>query len=302
MNTFSALKRYGAQGRLILLDRGREYLLLIRFHKPTGSFLLGWPTLWALWLAAEGMPAPDILVIFIVGIFLMRSAGCVINDYADRNIDVYVERTRERPVAAGRVSPCEALVLFGVLVGLAFILVLSLNALAVYLSFGAILFATIYPFTKRFTYLPQAFLGIAFAWAIPMAWAAQAAEVTQVCWLLFVIVVLWTMAYDTMYAMTDRDEDLQVGVKSMAILLGEADRLVIGLLQTCVLLGLLMLGDQMELDWPYYLGLVGATGLAGYQQYLLRNREAKACFQAFLNNNWFGALVFAGIVLNDLVA
>lgn len=302
MNAYiEGLKKQYTRWRPVVLDRGREYMLLTRFHKPIGSFLLGWPALWALWLAAEGVPSPGILLIFVLGIVLMRSAGCVINDYADRHIDPHIERTKDRPIAAGRVTPREALILFAVLIGLAFILVLQLNALTIYLSFGAAIFATVYPFTKRFTYLPQAFLGIAFAWAIPMAWAAQTGAAPQVSWLLFIIVILWAMAYDTMYAMADREEDLKIGVKSTAILFGEADRLIIGIIQVCVLLGLVMLGEQMKMLWPYYLGLAAATGLAVYQQYLIRYREAGACFAAFLNNNWFGAAVFAGIVLNYLI-
>ncbi len=302
MSDFKAtLQKHYAHWRPIVLDRGYEYMLLTRFHKPIGSLLLGWPALWALWLAAEGVPSLGILAIFVIGIFLMRSAGCVINDYADRKIDPHVERTKDRPIAAGRVTPKEALILFGVLIALAFILVLQLNELTIYFSFGAALFATIYPFTKRFTYLPQAFLGIAFAFAIPMAWAAQTGEVPKVSWLLFIIVILWAMAYDTMYAMADREEDLKIGVKSTAILFGEADKLIVGVIQVCVLLGLMMLGEQMKMQWPYYLGLIWATGFSIYQQYMIRNREPKICFQAFLNNNWFGASVFAGIVLNYLI-
>jgi 4-hydroxybenzoate polyprenyltransferase len=279
-------------------DRIQQYALLIRFHRPIGTLLLGWPAFWGLWLAAEGLPDMGILLVFIAGVFVMRSAGCVINDYADRKIDPHVERTRDRPLAAGRVSEREALVLFLVLGLVAFALVLTLNELTILLSLAAVVSAASYPFMKRYTYLPQAFLGIAFAWAIPMAWAAQTGTVPQVSWLLFIIVVLWAMAYDTMYAMADREDDIKIGVKSTAILFGEADRLIIAVIQLCVLLGLVMLGGQLSMGYGYYLGLTAAAGLSVYQQYLIRNRNPKACFQAFLNNNWFGAVVFAGIVAN----
>lgn len=279
-------------------DRAREYGLLIRFDRPIGTLLLGWPALWALWLAAEGLPDIKILLVFIAGIFLMRSAGCVINDFADRKIDPHVARTRERPLAAGRVSEREAIVLFLVLGLIAFGLVLTLNRLTVYLSFAAVISAASYPFMKRFTYLPQAFLGIAFGWAVPMAWSALTGTIPEISWLLFIVVVLWAMAYDTMYAMADRDDDIKVGIKSSAILFGDADKVIIAVIQLCVMAGLVMLGARMSLGPAYYLGLVVATGLSVYQQYLIRNREPKACFQAFLNNNWFGASVFAGILAN----
>jgi 4-hydroxybenzoate polyprenyltransferase len=281
-----------------LYDRIRQYALLIRFHRPIGTLLLGWPALWGLWLAAEGFPDIGILLVFIAGVFVMRSAGCVINDYADRKIDPHVKRTRDRPLAAGLVSEREALVLFLVLGLVAFALVLTLNQLTVMLSLAAVVSAASYPFMKRYTYLPQAFLGIAFAWAIPMAWAAQTGTVPQVSWLLFIIVVLWAMAYDTMYAMVDREDDIKIGVKSTAILFGEADRAIIAVIQLCVLIGLLMLGGRLSMGHGYYMGIAAAAGFSAYQQYLIRNRDPEACFKAFLNNNWFGAAVFAGIVAN----
>ena len=287
--------------RPFVVDRARQYALLIRLDRPIGTLLLGWPALWALWLAAEGLPDLHILLVFLLGIFIMRSAGCVVNDYADREIDPHVERTRDRPLAAGRVSEREALVLFVVLGLIAFGLVLTLNELTVYLSFAAVLSAATYPFMKRFTYLPQAFLGIAFAWAIPMAWAAQTGTMPLVSWLLFIVVVLWAMAYDTMYAMADREDDIKIGVKSTAILFGDADRVIIAAIQVSVLLGLVMIGQQLSMGWPYYSGLLLAGGLSVYQQYLIRHRQPQACFRAFLNNNWFGAAVFAGIVANYLV-
>jgi 4-hydroxybenzoate polyprenyltransferase len=279
-----------------IYDRIREYALLIRFNKPIGTLLLGWPALWALWLAAEGLPDIGILLVFIAGIFVMRSAGCVINDFADRKIDPHVARTRDRPLAAGRVSEREAIILFIVLALIAFALVLTLNTLTIYLSIAAVISAASYPFMKRFTYLPQAFLGIAFAWAIPMAWAAQTGEAPEVSWLLFIIVALWAMAYDTMYAMADRDDDIQIGVKSTAILFGDADKVIVAAIQLCVIAGLVMLGGRMSLGPAYYSGIAIASGFSLYQQYLIRNRDPKACFEAFLNNNWFGAAVFAGIV------
>ncbi len=284
-----------------IADRARQYALLIRLDRPIGTLLLGWPALWALWFAAKGLPDLHILLVFLLGIFIMRSAGCVVNDYADREIDPHVERTMDRPLAAGRVSEREALALFVVLGLIAFGLVLTLNILTVYLSFAAVLSAATYPFMKRYTYLPQAFLGIAFAWAIPMAWAAQTNSLPLVSWLLFIVVVLWAMAYDTMYAMADREDDIKIGVKSTAILFGDADRVIIGAIQFGVLLGLVMVGQQLSMAWPYYAGLLAATGLAVYQQYLIRHWQPQACFRAFLNNNWFGAAVFAGIVANYLV-
>lgn len=281
-----------------LRERIQQYALLIRLHRPIGSLLLGWPALWALWLAARGTPDAGILLIFILGVFFMRSAGCAINDFADREVDPHVTRTQERPIAAGRVTAKEALGVFLFFITLSLILVLQLNTLTIYLSFAAALSAVAYPFMKRFTYLPQAFLGFAFAWAVPMAWAALTGETTKASWLLFITVMLWAMAYDTMYAMVDREDDLRIGVKSSAILFGDADKLITGIMQACVLAGLLMLGGQLDMAWPYYLGLCIAGGFFVYQQYLIRDREPSACFHAFLSNNWFGAAVFIGILSN----
>lgn len=285
-----------AINRDLIRDRLYQYFLLTRLQRPIGIFLLLWPTLWALWVAAEGFPRPGVFVVFVLGVILMRSAGCVINDYADRNFDPHVARTRERPIASGRVSPREALLLFVVLCVLAFLLVLTMNRLTLYLSFVGAGLAALYPFMKRYTYLPQVVLGMAFGWAIPMAFAAQTGEVPKVAWLLFVINVVWAVSYDTMYAMADREDDLKVGVKSTAILFGDADRLIIGLLQGLVFLGLLLLGRQLALGLPYYLGLLAALGFAVYQQYLIRGRDPAGCFQAFLNNNWLGGAVFAGLL------
>lgn len=281
-------------------DRLYQYYLLTRLHKPIGILLLLWPTLWALWIAAEGVPDLQVLLVFVFGVVLMRSAGCVINDYADRGFDPHVQRTRERPIAAGRVTPREALLLFAVLGMAAFMLVLTLNRQTVYLSFGALLLAIVYPFTKRYTQLPQVVLGAAFGWAIPMAFAAVQGEVPRVGWLLFLVNVLWSTAYDTFYAMVDRDDDLRIGVKSTAILFGESDRLIVGVLQLLVLGGLVLVGRMAGLGLYFHLSLLVAAGLALYQQYLVRRRDRTGCFQAFLNNNWFGAAVFVGILLDYL--
>lgn len=281
-----------------LIDRLHQYACLMRLNRPIGILLLLWPTLWALWIASEGKPAPLILLVFVLGVVLMRSAGCVINDYADRNFDPFVERTRERPLASGKVTTTEALVLFGILSLAAFLLVLLLNRLTVMMSFVGILLAATYPFMKRYTHLPQVYLGAAFGWAVPMAFAAQTGSVPKIAWLLFIATVVWATIYDTMYGMVDRDDDIKIGVKSTAILLGESDKRVIGLLQVLFLLSLLLVGQEAELHTYYYLGLLLAAGLSVYQQFLLREREPKLCFQAFLNNNWLGAAVFAGIVLD----
>lgn len=283
-----------------LLDRARQYVLLTRLNRPIGVFLLLWPTLWALWLAAEGLPDWHVLTVFVLGVILMRSAGCVINDYADRRLDPLVARTRDRPIAAGRVRPREALLLFLVLCLLAFGLVLTLNRLTIQLSVVGVFLAAIYPFMKRYTHLPQVVLGMAFGWAIPMAFAAQTGGLPKVAWLLYVINVVWSVVYDTMYAMADRDDDLRAGIKSTAILFGEADRVLIGILQGLMLLGLLLLGQDVGAGYAFYAGVGVATGLGLYQQYLIRHREPAGCFQAFLNNNWLGAAIFAGLVVNYL--
>ncbi len=272
----------------------------MRLHKPIGILLLLWPTLWALWIAGQGSPNPLVLVVFVAGVVLMRSAGCVINDYADRDFDPHVARTRERPIAAGRVSGKEALLLFAGLCLLALGLVLLLNRLTVWLSLVALFLAATYPFMKRYTHWPQVYLGAAFGWAIPMAFAAQTGELPREAWLLFLANVLWATAYDTMYAMADREEDLKIGVKSTAILFGEADRAIIALVQVLLLLALVFAGNAAGLGVYFYFGLLLAASLALYQQYLIRERQPQACLRAFLNNNWFGAAVFAGIALDYL--
>ncbi len=272
----------------------------MRANKPIGSFLLLWPTLWALWLAGNGQPQASIVLVFVAGVFVMRSAGCVINDYADRHIDTEVARTRNRPIAAGLVQPREALILFVVLCGIALLLVLQLNALTIKLSLVAVILAASYPFMKRFTQLPQVYLGIAFGWSIPMAFAAQSGQLPATVWLLFLANICWTVAYDTMYAMVDREDDVKIGVKSTAILFGENDRLVIGLLQLITLALLVWAGQIFERGGFYYSGLLLASFFFLYQQWLIKDRDPARCLQAFLNNNWFGAVVFVGLALDYL--
>ncbi len=273
-------------------------LQLIRFDKPIGTLLLLWPTLWALWIAAEGVPDWDLLLIFCLGTFLMRSAGCVVNDLADRHWDGEVNRTQGRPLVTGSVTPKEARLLFVGLLAVAFVLVLFTNPLTVKLSFGAVALASTSPFQKRYTHLPQVVLGAAFSWSIPMAFAAQTGELPSGLWLLYLGNLLWTMAYDTKYAMVDRDDDLVVGIKSTAILFGDRDRLIIGLLQLSFIGLMIMAGVNFNLGTFYYLGLVAAAGLCVYHQYLIRERDPTACFQAFLHNNWVGVVIFAGLLLD----
>ncbi len=280
--------------------RLRDYALLMRLHRPIGILLLLWPTLWGLWFAGAGRPDLRVLVVFVLGVVLMRSAGCVINDYADRGFDPHVARTRARPVAAGRVSPREALALFAVLCLMAFALVLTLNRLAILLSVVGVFLAATYPFLKRHTHLPQFYLGVAFGWGIVMAFAAQTGAVPVLAWILFFANVFWSVAYDTAYAMVDREDDLKVGVKSTAILFGDRDRALIGVFHALTLMLLGIAGGLAGRGILYYTGLGLAAALAVYQQYLLRGRTPAGCFKAFLNNNWFGAAVFAGLLLDYL--
>jgi len=281
--------------RASLRERCGHYARLTRLHKPIGTLLLLWPMLWSLWLAAGGLPALDVLAIFVAGTLLMRSAGCVINDYADRNFDGHVERTRERPLATGAVSEREALILFAVLVALSAALVMLTNRLTILLAFGGVALAVTYPFAKRYTYLPQMHLGAAFGWAVPMAFAAQSGAVPPLAWLTFCAALLWAVIYDTEYAMVDRDDDLKVGIKSTAILFDDNDRLIIGLLQILMLCNLWLIGEQARLGGSYYLGLLGAALLFAYQQWLIRDRSRAGCFAAFMNNNWVGGVIFAGL-------
>ncbi len=273
------------------------YIELTRLNRPIGIYLLLWPTMWALWFAASGIPSLSVLFIFIAGVILMRSAGCVINDFADRKIDGHVKRTQDRPLPAGKVSSKETLILFGVICLSAFILVLFTNTLTIYLAFGGVFLAAIYPFMKRHTYLPQVFLGAAFAWSVPMAYTAETGELHKQAWLLYLITVLWTVAYDTMYAMVDRDDDIKVGVKSTAILFGKADRMVIAGIQTLVIAALCIVGNQASLGSFFFFSVVVAATLFVYQQHLIRNRDRDACFKAFLNNHWVGLAIFVGIAL-----
>ena len=274
------------------------YMRLMRLDKPIGILLLLWPTLWALWIAGEGHPRPWLIAVFVAGVVLMRSAGCVINDYADRKIDSHVKRTAQRPLTAGLVSKKEALVLFGILVTLAFLLVLTLNPLTIGLSLVGAFLATSYPFTKRFTHLPQAYLGAAFGWAIPMAFAAQTGSVDPRSWWLFAAVLVWALIYDTMYAMVDRDDDLKIGVKSTAILFGRYDRLIIGLLQLVFLALLIYVGHLFGLGFYYFCGLAAAAVLMIFHQWLIRDRQRDRCFRAFLHNHWVGVVIFIGILAN----
>ncbi len=275
-----------------LHPRAKDYIELMRLDRPIGTYLLLWPTLWALWLAAEGVPDISTLIIFVLGVILMRAAGCVINDYADRDFDGHVERTRERPLATGRISARQALTAFAVLVGLSGMLVLLTNALTIQLAFVGVGLAALYPFCKRFTFYPQVVLGAAFSWAIPMAFAAQAGTLPMPLWLLFIANLLWTVAYDTEYAMCDREDDLRIGIKSTAILFGDADRLITGLLQGLTLVCLLLVGARFDL------GLLGMTLGFAWQHWLMRERERLACLQAFLSNHWAGMLVFIGLALD----
>ena len=279
-------------------DKWQAYIQLMRLDRPIGILLLLWPTLSALWIAAEGWPDPLVLVIFILGVIVMRSAGCVINDYADRHIDGKVVRTMNRPLATGALSENDALKLFAGLGVLAFILVIFLNDLTILMSIVGLFLAATYPFMKRYTHLPQIYLGAAFGWAIPMAFAAQTGTVPMIAWLLFVANVIWSTIYDTFYAMADREDDLLAGVKSTAILFGDDDKVIIAIVQVTFLIAMLMVGSQLELSFVYYLGVLVTFGLFLYQQHLARDRQAAACLQAFLNNNWVGAALFASIVMH----
>lgn len=276
----------------------KALLQLMRIDKPIGTLLLLWPTLWALWLAAAGVPDLDLLVIFCLGTLLMRSAGCVVNDLADRHWDGEVNRTRGRPLVTGTVSAAEARLLFMGLLIAAFMLVLLTNALTIKLSFAAVALAATYPFMKRFTHMPQLVLGAAFSWGIPMAFAAQTGDLPPSLWLIYAANLLWTVAYDTKYAMVDRDDDLVVGIKSSAILFGRHDRLVVGILQVAFLSLMIATGHAFGLGLFYHLGLIAAAVLCVYHQYLIRERDPAACFRAFLHNNWVGAVIFLGVALD----
>ena len=278
-------------------EKALDYLVLTRMDRPIGALLLLWPTWWALWLAAGDFPPWKPLIIFTLGVFAMRAAGCAINDYADRKLDPQVARTAGRPIASGRVTPREALAVFAVLLVFAFVLVLFTNRLTIELSFAGAALAALYPFTKRYTYMPQVVLGAAFGWSIPMAFAAVMNTVPPVGWLLFIGNIIWSVIYDTEYAMVDREDDLKAGAKSTAILFGDADLPILGVLMGTFLLAMLFVGQRAALGWPYWLGLLIAAGLFGYQHWLIRDRLRDACLAAFRHNNWLGLAVWIGIVL-----
>lgn len=276
------------------------YWQLARLDRPIGSLLLLWPTWWALWIAAEGWPGLHLFAVFTLGVVLTRAAGCAVNDFADRNIDGHVKRTNQRPLATGAATAKGAMLLFAGLMLAAFLLVLTTNTLTILLSLPALALAFCYPFAKRYTHLPQVVLGAAFSMGIPMAFAAVQGAVPAVAWLIFTANLLWTVAYDTFYAMVDRDDDLRIGVKSTAILFGDMDRVMIGSLQAMVIAALLMLGSRENLGALYFCGVVAAAALFGYQQWLVRHRERDLCFKAFLNNNWAGVAIFSGIFFHYL--
>ena len=285
-----------------LYQKADPYFRLMRLDKPIGTLLLLWPTLSALWIAAEGLPDPIVFIVFVLGVIIMRSAGCVINDYADRKVDGLVERTVNRPLITGELQAKDALLLFAALGVTAFLLVLLLNSLTIAMSFIGLFLAATYPFMKRYTYLPQVYLGAAFGWAIPMAFAAQTNTVPIVGWLLFIANILWATAYDTYYAMADRKDDLRAGVKSTAILFGDDDRVIIAILQLSFLVVMMLVGSQLALSVSYYVGIAVALGLFIYQHKVTEKKQAAQCMHAFLNNNWVGAALFVGIVVHYLVS
>ncbi|MHA0976121.1 4-hydroxybenzoate octaprenyltransferase [Enterobacter ludwigii] len=279
-------------------DKLLAYHRLMRTDKPIGALLLLWPTLWALWVATPGVPPLWILGVFIAGVWLMRAAGCVVNDYADRKFDGHVKRTAHRPLPSGQVTEKEARTLFIVLVLLSFLLVLTLNTMTILLSVAALALAWVYPFMKRYTHLPQVVLGAAFGWSIPMAFAAVSESVPLSCWLMFLANILWAVAYDTQYAMVDRDDDLKIGIKSTAILFGRHDKLIIGILQVAVLALMVTMGYLNGLNWAFYWAVLVAGMLFVYQQKLIAKREREACFKAFMNNNYVGLVLFLGLAMS----
>ncbi len=281
-----------------LNPRAWDFIQLTRMDKPIGIYLLLWPTLWALWVAAKGVPSLSNLLIFVFGVILTRAGGCVINDFADRKVDGHVKRTEQRPMASGKISSKEALVFFALLMGLSFLLVLCTNAPTIWLSFGALALAATYPFMKRYTYYPQVVLGAAFSWGIPMAFTAETGSLPAAAWLLYIANLLWTVGYDTYYAMTDREDDLKIGVKSTAILFGDADRVIILSLQGLALGCLLLAGSHFELGGWFHLGLLGAAACFVWEFWYTRDRDPQRCFKAFLHNHWAGLSIFVGIVLD----
>ena len=284
----------------LLVSQLGVYARLMRLDRPIGFYLLMWPTLWALWVAGDGRPDEGIFAIFMAGVVVTRCAGCIINDIADRGFDPYVTRTRERPLATGRVSVVEAALLFVGLGLIAIGLVTLLNPLSRVVAAAAAVLMIVYPFVKRVLSVPQLVLGTAFAMAIPLAFAAQTGEIPEIAWLMFAVTVIWAIIYDTMYAMVDRPDDLQVGIKSTAILFGEADRFMIGALQGLMLLGLVLMGSRLSMGLWYFLGVALAAGFMAWHQYLIRDRDTAECFRAFLNNHYIGMMVFIGIALDYL--
>lgn len=289
----AALRADGFDAR----ERLIEYAKLARMHKPVGALLLLWPTWWALWLAARDFPPVGPLIIFTLGVWLMRSAGCVVNDFADRKLDPQVQRTRDRPIATGSVSTREAIMVFVALLALAFVLVLFTNRLTIQLSVVGAFLAATYPFMKRYTYLPQVYLGAAFGWSIPMAFAAVTNSLPPLCWLLFLANVLFSTIYDTEYAMVDREDDIRAGAKSTAILFGDADVPILGVLMVTFLLTMSLVAQRGHLGWPYFAGIGAAAVLFAWQLWSIRRRDRDACFAAFRNNNWVGLVIWLGILL-----
>lgn len=277
--------------------RGRDLIELARLHRPIGIWLLLWPVLWALWIAGASHPTARVLVIFVLGTVAMRSAGCVINDLADRDFDPFVKRTRDRPIASRRIAPSEAVAWFAMFIAIALALVLQLDTHTARMSIVGAALAISYPFFKRFFPLPQFYLGVAFSWGVPMAFMAETGVIPRVAWIIFFAGIIWAAVYDTMYAMVDREDDLKIGVKSSAIVFGDLDKLIIGMLQVLMLFALYLVGTNMEYGYWYNAGLVAAAVFFVYQQWLIRKREPAACFAAFLNNQYVGLCVFVGIVL-----
>ena len=286
-----------------LARRVTEYARLMRLDRPVGTWLLLWPALWALWIAGSGRPRPQVLLVFVLGVVVMRAAGCVINDFLDRDIDPHVQRTRDRPLAARRVSPLEALLLFALLLAVALYLVTRLDLLTVQLAAIGALLTVSYPLCKRFFPMPQLYLGISFGgWSVPMAFAAQSGALPRVAWVLYIAAVIWASVYDTLYAMVDREDDLKIGVKSSALLFADMDRLLIGVMQAMMLGALALVGRNLHFGAPYQGGLAAAGVLFLWQQWLIRKRDPAACMRAFLNNQYVGLVVFVGILLQFVYA
>ena len=286
-----------------LSRRIEEYWELARFNRPVGTWLLLWPALWALWIAGEGQPNQKVLIVFVLGVIVMRAAGCVINDFADRDIDPHVRRTRDRPIAARRVSPVEALVLFAVLLAIALYLVTFLDLLTIKLAFIGAALTVSYPFVKRLFPMPQLYLGISFGgWSVPMAFAAETGKLPRVAWVLYIAAVIWAAVYDTIYAMIDREDDLKIGVKSSAILFADMDKMLIFVMQAMMIFALVLAGQNMHFGEWYYAGLAAAGLLFLYQQWLIRDRNPAGCLRAFLNNQYVGMVIFIGILLQYIYA